>query len=282
MGFRTDLALESTENLKDSDLSGINSSEYKDKNTKITKINITTEAAAQRSGKPMGDYVTVEVSSLITPTENVENETAAIATAISSLLPQGTVLVAGLGNPDITPDCIGPKTLSKIFATRHLSMNNIQIEGLEGIRDVTAISTGVLGQTGMESAEIVKSVCEKIKPAAVIAVDALACSDVKRLATTIQITNTGISPGSGVQNSRKELSTATLGIPVIAVGIPTVVDMSTIAENLSGQDIKASNMMVTPREIDTIVTRAAKMLSLSINKALLPTLSFEDIESLVS
>lgn len=281
MGFRTDLAIESTQSPDVRGISGVKSEEYTIDNVKITKTVIDSAEAEQKSGKPMGDYITLEVESFIRPTEKTESETFALSQVLQKLIPDGEVLVVGLGNSAITPDGIGPKTLEHIFATRHINTEGVQIEGLESLRSVGAIATGVLGQTGMESAQIVKSVCGEIKPAAVIAIDALACSDISRLASTVQITNTGISPGSGVQNSRKELSEGSLGVPVIAIGVPTVVDMSTIAESISKvSDSRYSSMMVTPREIDTVVSRSAKMISLAVNKALNPSLSFEDIECL--
>lgn len=283
MGIRTDLAIESAQGMSEEEALGVKSEEYSFDNVKITKTAISSEEAARRVGKPCGDYVTVEVKSFIAPSERTENETVALSEVLQRLIPDGDVLVVGLGNSSITPDGVGPKAIDGIFATRHINTEGIKIEGLENLRSVGAIATGVLGQTGLESAEIVKSVCEGTKPSSVVVIDALACSDIERLASTVQITNTGISPGSGVQNSRKELSQKSLGIPVIAVGVPTVVDMSTIAENIVGKsDNRYSSMMVTPREIDTVVSRSAKMISLAVNKALNPKLSFEDIECLTS
>jgi spore protease len=147
---------------------------------------------------------------------------------------------------------------------------------------VSVLATGVLGQTGMETAEIVNALIAKIKPNAVIVIDALACSDIKRLGTTIQLSDSGISPGSGVQNSRKELSSETLGIPVIAIGVPTVVDMHTIVQNLTGHAVSKQmpNMMVTSRDIDKLIERAAKLIANGINLALQPQMSYEDVESL--
>ena len=147
---------------------------------------------------------------------------------------------------------------------------------------MSAIAGGVMGQTGIESAELIRAVCAEIKPSAVIAADALACSDVSRLGTTIQICDSGISPGSGVANARRELSEKQLGIPVIAVGVPTVVDMHTIVRSLTDPTYEAElpNMMVTPRDVDRLTERASQLIAFGINLALHPSLSFEDVRGL--
>ena len=147
---------------------------------------------------------------------------------------------------------------------------------------MSVFAGGVLGQTGIETAEIVKAVCREIKPSVIIVVDALACSDISRLGTTIQISDTGISPGSGVSNTRKELSYKVFGVPVIAVGVPTVVDMHTIVQSLTGSEPDRSlpNMMVTPRDVDRLTERAAQLISFGINLALQPKLTFEDVRGL--
>jgi spore protease len=145
------------------------------------------------------------------------------------------------------------------------------------------MASGVLGQTGIETAELIEGLMEKINPSAIIAVDALACSDINRLGKTIQLSDSGISPGSGVQNKRRELSKDTLGVPVIAVGVPTVVDMHTIVHDYTGSKIKDGmpNMMVTPRDIDRLIERSAAMIAAGINMSLHPQMSFEDIESIM-
>jgi spore protease len=190
------------------------------------------------------------------------------------MLPKGPVLVAGLGNNDITPDAIGPRTVRQVLATRHIGGELARENGFDALRPTAAIAPGVLGQTGMEIAEIIRALAATLKPAAVIAVDALAAGDVSRLGTTIQISSAGISPGSGVMNAREELSEKSLGLPVISVGVPTVID----AAALTGS---STPMMITPRDIDLLVGRAGKALSLIINKALQPELSFEEIAYLV-
>jgi spore protease len=154
---------------------------------------------------------------------------------------------------------------------------------LSGLRQVSVMASGVLGQTGIETAEIIEGLLEKLKPSCVIAVDALACSDISRLGTTIQLSDSGISPGSGVANKRKELSEATLGIPVIAAGVPTVVDMYTIVEGMTGRRAvtEVPNMMVTPRDVDRLIERSSALISMGINLALHPELSFEDVETIM-
>ena len=193
-------------------------------------------------------------------------------------------LVVGLGNNDITPDAIGPQTAAKVLATRHLR-DETDIGGehfLTSLRPVSSCAGGVMGQTGIETAEIVRAISEELRPSAIIAVDALACTDISRLGTTIQLTDTGISPGSDVSNRRQELSEKLFNIPVIAVGVPTVVDMHTIVRSLTGKKINGElpNMMVTPRDIDRLTERASQLLAFGINLALQPTLTFEDVRGL--
>jgi len=294
--FRTDLAMEVRESIPE-EIDGVISSESQIGGVKITKIKITCESGAQKLEKPLGDYITVEVPSFTDNISELDERLEVIKTEIESLIPEkGEILVCGLGNDDITPDSIGPKVAEKILATRHISGELAKTIGLSGLRSVCVISPGVLGQTGIETGEIILSLVQKIKPAAVIVIDALASRKLSRLGCTVQICNSGISPGSGVQNKRLEISNKTLGIPVIAIGVPTVVDGATLAVDLvqesgSSGDIDAlhkaveprgSQMMVTPKEIDLLVERAAKLLSLAINCAIQPTLSTEDILELVS
>ena len=194
------------------------------------------------------------------------------------------MLAVGLGNAEITPDALGPLTAARILATRHLRReladNEPDTDFLRALRPVSVLANGVLGQTGIETAELIAALRTPVEPACIIAVDALACSDLSRLGTTIQISDAGISPGSGVQNRRAELSRKTLGIPVIAVGVPTVVDLHTILRQGGGQPEQLPNMMVTPRDIDKLLHHAARLIALSLNLALHPQLSYEDAEAL--
>ncbi len=290
MGIRTDMAIEKAEQLPDRVLpEGAQQQVEEKEGVTVTTLTISSESASHILGKPMGKYVTAQVKNFKSPTEDFNADVEAIAEIIRSFIPsEGTVLVAGLGNADITPDAIGPQAVTFTLATRHLANGLAQEIGLGDLRSVAAITPGVLGQTGIETAEIIRSVCDRISPVCVIVVDALACADIDRLGNNIQICDTGISPGSGVQNSRAEISQTTLGIPVIAIGVPTVVDMTTIAYNLLGEGYgsekvsdKGRTLMVTPREIDVMIKRASSLVAFSINKALHPEFTIEDIQGLV-
>lgn len=295
MQFRTDLAMECVSKQGNWVENGIKSEIEQIDSITINKITVLNEVGAARIGKDIGQYITLQIPSFSEVSDNYNGQIRAVASQIENMIPKdGTVLVVGLGNQSVTPDNIGPKTINRILATRHLSREFYRSCGLNDLRPVAALSFGVLGQTGIESSEIVKSVANKIEPAAIIAVDALASRSIERLGTTIQLTDTGISPGSGVGNHRKEISKKLLGIPVIAIGVPTVVDCVTLAGDLlrndrdSMNDIrnnispKAAQMMVTPREIDLLIDKAAYVLSLSINMALQPELSEREILALTS
>ncbi|MCL2512903.1 MAG: GPR endopeptidase, partial [Oscillospiraceae bacterium] len=256
---------------------------------KVTVIEVMNEEGERAIGKPVGKYITLDVTAFKNYTENYEGEVSVIAEEIKKLLPErGLVLVVGLGNDDITPDALGVKCVDMIFSTRHISGELAKSLGIEDLRPVAALSPGVLGQTGMESVEIIQSIVGSIKPDAVITIDALASKSVSRLGCTVQLTDTGISPGGGVGNLRKEINKNTVGVPVIALGVPTVVDAVTVAADVfnkdsppEGVDEKYYEMIVTPKEIDVLIERAAKLLALSINCALQPSLSAEDILELI-
>lgn len=281
MGFRSDLAVEqvAADRLPD----GVHMKE-RGEVFKITEIVIDNDDHRETMGKGKGRYITLESGSLSRFSDLYEDMAEELAGELRELLPDGEIFVAGLGNRDITPDAIGPHAAEKILATRHLKneLDNEEEAFLTSLRPVSSLAGGVLGQTGIETAELICAICREIKPSAVIAVDALACSDIRRLGTTIQISDSGISPGSGVSNARRELSKATLGVPVIAVGVPTVVDMHTIVRSLAGIDIDSNmpNMMVTPRDVDRLAERAAQLIAFGINLALQPTLSFDDVRGL--
>lgn len=284
MPSRTDLAVEMIDEDARSLPKGIRRRLRKSSACMITEITVMNELAGLRIGKPKGKYVTIETERLSDEPADFREQAENIADEITSLL-NGNVadgLVAGLGNSDITPDALGPMVASGVIATRHLKDVLPKGHDFSSLNPVSVIAPGVLGQTGIESAEIIRSLCDGIKPKFVIAVDALACSDVSRLGTTIQLSDSGISPGSGVQNRRKELSEITLGVPVIAVGVPTVVDMHTIVENITGAppDKHLPNMMVTPRDVDKLIERTARLISSALNIALQPSLSFEEITAL--
>lgn len=289
---RTDLALERREE-NAQDCPGTRCEERRAGKVKITQIKIINDEGARAMGKPVGSYITLEVPPFSADAELFDGRIEVIAKELSALLPEsGSVLVVGLGNHQITPDALGPKTLETVLATRHLSGELLKSVGMPELRSVCAVAPGVLGQTGMETGEIIEGLVERLHPAAVIAIDALASCNLSRLGCTVQISDAGIEPGAGVGNRRKEISRATLGVPVIAVGVPTVVDALTLAADLlqkkrdfavrSEIEPRGMPMMVTPREIDLLVQRAAKLLALGINCALQPSLSPEDILSLVS
>ncbi len=281
MNFRTDLALERRELIKDSVPDGVDFEEKIDGDIKITRIKIVSPEGERALSKPRGNYITVELPKISGLPNESEKEIEIISKEISALVGNdGCVLVVGLGNRDITPDNVGPKTIDFTLATRHIADKMPELN----FRSVAAISPGVMGQTGIETSEIVKSVCDRIKPSAVIVVDALAAKSVHRLLSTVQISDTGITPGSGVNNARAELSQNTLGVKTIAVGVPTVVDAVTVACECMGEMGKAyieeekfKSLMVTPREIDSKVTAISRTLALSIGRALQPDLETLDL-----
>ena len=222
MNFRTDLAMENREALPEAE-EGIECSELQIGAVKITRIQVVNEEGARRIEKPVGDYVTIEVPAFTDSVKEFDERLDVMVTEIEKLLPDtGDILVVGLGNTGITPDAFGPKTAEKILATRHISGELAKSVGLKGLRSVCVLSPGVLGQTGIETGEIILSLVQKLKPAAVVVVDALASRRLSRLGCTVQLCNSGIFPGSGVQNRRMEISPQTLGVPVLAIGVPTI------------------------------------------------------------
>lgn len=289
MNFRTDLALERCEKLSEKDLEGIKIESYDSDDAKVTRIDVLNECGAKTVGKPIGRYVTVEVAPFAKHAQFIDKSLGCVTEEIKRMIPEkGSVLVAGLGNSKITPDALGPKCASMIFATRHITGELLKETGFGGLRCVSAFSTGVLGETGAEAGEMIKGIVKMVEPDAVITVDALAARDVGRLGTTIQMCNTGIIPGSGVGNARLEINEKTIGVPVISIGVPTVVDAATLILDFAGNvdenklPDKSENMMVTPREVDLMIERAAKLTSLAINCALQPDISPEDMLILTS
>lgn len=289
MNFRTDLALERCENLTQKDLEGVKIEICDSDDAKVTRIDILNEHGAKAVGKPIGRYVTVEVAPFAKHAQFIDKSLGCVTEEIKRIIPdKGSVLVAGLGNSKITPDALGPKCASMIFATRHITGELLKETGFDGLRCVSAFSTGVLGETGAEAGEMIKGIAKMLKPDVVITIDALAARDVARLGTTIQMCNTGIIPGSGVGNARLEINEKTIGIPVISIGVPTVVDAATLILDFAGKPDgrklpeKSENMMVTPREVDLMIERAAKLTALAVNCALQPDISPEDMLMLTS
>lgn len=238
--------------------------------------------------KPIGTYITAELAPLTDNLRDGDSKAEYIGKLIEPLLPkEGTILIAGIGNETITPDALGPKSADNILATRHITGELKRSLGLSGLRSVAVLAPGVLGQTGIETGELIKSVVESIKPSAVIVIDALASRSLSRLGCTIQISDAGISPGSGVGNHRLSLNKETMGIPVIGIGVPTVVDAQTLALELIPEaklsyqqkglvSPRGEQMIVTPREIDLLIERASRLVGMSLNCALHKGLSVED------
>lgn len=302
--IRTDLALESHEIAQAKGaVDGVLSEETKNGEVTVTKVTVLNENGAKTIGKPVGTYVTVEASGLFEAGDEVyENALSSVANELVNMLKNvknGLVLVAGLGNSLMTPDALGPRTVENILVTRHIAGELCKIEGLEGMRPVAAIAPGVLGQTGVETGEIIYALVQKIQPTVVIVVDALSSRRASRLGNTIQISDTGITPGSGIGNSRFAINSETLGVPVISIGVPTVVDAATLvidvlegagipANQTDEQKIKSSiepgglTMFVTPRLVDLVIEHAAKLTGMAINRALHPTISKENIAMLVN
>ena len=323
---RTDLVIEAHEIFMNSSQAREQAAEHKtppgvevenagDDDVKVTRVRITSPTGEQSIGKPMGNYITLEVPQLKDNNPEVNQKTIdAMAKELKSMLnlkPDSTTLVVGLGNWNVTPDAIGPKVISNLMVTRHL-LEFVPEHVDEGVRPVCAISPGVMGITGIETGEIVKGVVERIKPDALIAIDALAARSMERVSTTIQIADTGIAPGGGVGNKRMELSKATLGMPVVAIGVPTVVDAATLTndamdliidslikeapsdssfyntlKNIDREEkyelIKQAlnpfvgHLIVTPKEIDDIISRVSKVVANGLNMALHEGIGMEDM-----
>ncbi len=282
MVFRTDLALETVDNAKHLSKEDFERSVTATGKVTVTTLQLHSDAAAIAVGKPRGTYVTLEFPALSDDEKDIHEAATLLAKAITSLLPKnGTVLTVGLGNRGITPDALGPRTADMVLATRHIDGEFAKSVGLDGLRPSAVLTPGVLGQTGTESSEIVRGVCGVVSPAAIIVVDALAAGEVTRLGRTVQVSDSGISPGAGVGNHRHPLNAATFGVPVIGIGVPTVVDAATIAAaggNAVPEALK--NLVVTPKEIDLVISRAARLIAAGINAALQPAFSPLELISL--
>ena len=285
---RTDLALEAKYSVseKEAGIHGVNVDEKYNPDTdiRVTNVSIDTKNAARVLGKPMGRYITIEAPNMVEPDEDYHREISVVlAKELRKMLPGGevSVLVVGLGNRDVTADALGPHVVDNLFVTRHV----VKAYGKAAFQDglvnlISCVEPGVTARTGMDAAEIIKGVTEQTKPDAVVVIDALAARSVKRLNRTIQITNTGIQPGSGVGNHRSPLTQESMGVPVIAIGVPTVVDAATIvADALGGRGDEAreingyaelSNMYVTSKDIDGVMKRLSFTLSEGLNIAFDP------------
>ncbi len=306
--FRTDLADERSDIYKKAnkieEIPGIITEEQKvDEKIKITRVKIQSQEGAESLGKPIGNYITIDIKKLnILTEEEIEKVIECTANEIKARIDElsgekDDILVVGLGNEAVTPDALGPKVVKNIEITRHIIKYLPQYID-ENSRPVSAVAPGVLGTTGIETLEIIQGVVNNIKPKLLIVIDALASRSMERISSTIQIADTGIVPGAGVGNSREELSKRTLGIPVIAIGIPTVVEtavvvnealdlliekyqqeaksnetLNKIKEEDNYQEIKEAlmpkeyNFIVTPKEIDELIKNMAKIVSKAMNRA---------------
>jgi len=298
--LRTDLAMESAGIHGAGELPGVSISGWESGGVQITEVHIHSSEGARLIGKPEGHYITLEC-------DGVRRRDPDARTAVGNLLgeelarllpgePDAPVLVVGLGNRMVTPDALGPLTVDGTLVTRHLYRELPHLTD-KRMSPVCAVAPGVLGVTGIETMEMVRSIIQEIRPRAVIAVDSLAARSTSRVGSTVQLTDTGIQPGSGVGNHRAALSGETLGVPVLALGVPMVIYAATIArdafELLAGEDEyqdealdqmteellagSMGEMIVTPREVDALVGDAANMLACGINRALHPGLSDSDI-----
>ena len=293
---RTDLALEAKELWQESareqtKLEGVEAREDSQEGFRVDTVRVLNQTGAKAIGKPVGTYVTVTLDGLARREEDAFGRAArAIAGQLKPLLGDlpghEPVLVAGLGNRDITPDAIGPLVHGHTMVTRHLVEQLPEHFG--AFRPVASLAAGVLGTTGVESGALIRAVTRAIRPSCVIAVDALASRSLHRVCRTVQLADTGIVPGSGVGNHREALNRESLGVPVIAVGVPTVVDGATLAMDLLGHEELpelaqgVENLMVTPRDIDSRVADLAKVIGYGINLALHDGLSVEDVEMFLS
>lgn len=293
MQIRTDLALEAKE-LDIENSEGIEFETASKDGLNISKLKIISDTASYRLDKAKGTYITIEMPPLNENFTETDDRILTISDEIEALLPKkGLVLVAGIGNVNITADALGPKTVDTILATRHIAGEVAKQIGLENLRSVAVITPGVLGQTGIETGELIQSIVKKIKPSAIIVIDALASRRLSRLGCTLQISDTGIAPGAGVGNHRLPINEKTMGVPVIGLGIPMVVDAITLAADLlepnnenMAENIKkeltpsGKHMVVTPKEIDLLIQRSSRLLAMAINCALQPSMSQSDLLSL--
>lgn len=318
ISVRTDLAMEACELLsKEETYEGIETEMKRTDGIEITTVRITNDNAAEAVGKPKGTYISIEADKMKGADADFRQKvieiTADMLKTVLNSDREKNILVAGLGNRYITPDSLGPKVVAKILVTRHIR-DTLSDKIDDSVASVAAIAPGVMGITGIETAEILKGIIERIKPDAVIAIDALAARRTSRINSVIQIADSGISPGSGVGNKRMLLNEESLGVPVIGIGVPTVVSAATLVNdsmerilsamaeaskeklfyntlnNLGDErealiaellEPYAENMFVTPKEVDEVIERLAEIISNAINIAVHPALTKEDINKYV-
>ena len=286
MAYRTDLAVELLENLRGRDeLSGVSEREYEREGLHIHEAEVTTERAARLLGKPCGRYLTLSLEALSRREEEAfPRSVRVLAALIETLLPPldsaAPVLIAGLGSRSITPDAVGPRSADHVIATRHLISRSPEF--FASWRPVSVLAPGVLGQTGVETGEIVRGVLDHVRPRAVIVIDALV--------RTVQLADTGIVPGSGVNNARAALDRQTLGVPVLSIGVPTVADGGSLAHEIAQQldgaqcealDDLSQPFIITTRDIDREVADTARLIGYAVNMAL-QHISVEEIDLYLS
>lgn len=299
---RTDLADEVIEGLREKEGKigdGITFKTQEEHGIRIDTVEVQNEKAGAAVGKPKGRYITVTTGEIWKyDRETFENTALVISDILKKMLPEGLCLVVGLGNDKITSDAIGPLCADNLIVSRHIKLKDKELFCSLGLGECACITPGVMGDTGAEALELVQSAVEKLKPSSVVVIDALASRDISRLAKTVQIADSGISPGSGVGNARHEISSKTLGVPTIAVGVPTVVEALTLSLDLLSnalrderevfdfvQDKLSKNMgrfFVCPKESDKIIRSMAKLIGYSLNFALHREMTISDIDEFLS
>ncbi|WP_294351126.1 GPR endopeptidase [uncultured Clostridium sp.] len=323
INVRTDLAVEAKEMYTEdnnSEIAGVSVEELEDEGTKITKVNILNEDGAKKMGKPVGTYITLDIPEFTAYDGGLMDDVSkALGRTLKRLINMKDdmlALVVGLGNWKVTPDALGPKVTEGIMVTRHLK--DVMPDVIDdSVYKVAAIAPGVLGVTGVETGEIIKGLVEKIKPDVVVCIDALASRKIDRVNRTIQISDTGISPGAGVGNNRMRINEESLGVKVIAIGVPTVVDAATIANDTidlvlddlinqseEGKDFYnmlrkvnkeeksklirevlnpyVGDLVVTPKEVDLMIDSLSKIIANGINIGLQPNMTMEDINKFLN
>lgn len=281
---RTDLAVETAEELSSSrDIfspgTGITRTESLHCGCPVTRIRVATDAGAALLGRPPGAYVTVDLRPLLSRQEPLLPRAAAcLSRELRALLPpgEGTALVVGLGNSAMTPDAVGTAALEHLLVTRHLLQ--AMPRQFAGLRPVASLRPGVLSATGVETLELIRGAAAHIRPAVVIVIDALAARSRHRLCATVQLSDTGLTPGSGVGNHRKAVNARTLRLPVVAVGVPTVIDGAALCGD---EDAAPSGLFVTPQDIDRRIRDMGALLGTAITLALQPTLTAADVAALL-
>jgi len=321
--LRTDLAIEAREIYQEKfkgEIKDIDVNKEEKENYIVTRVKILNEQGEKRLGKPIGTYITIDVPALKNADQDLKDEISqALAKELKALINPNKhtkTLIVGLGNWNITPDALGPKVVDKVYVTRHLFKAYNKVED-EDMTSVSAIAPGVMGITGIETSETIKGIVEKTQPDIVVAIDALASRKMERVSTTIQITDVGISPGSGIGNERTALNKETLGVPVYAIGIPTVVDAATMINDTIDLIIKAlkeqadkgtefysmleemetqdkyqlirevltpymPNVVVTPKEIDELISNLSLIVANGINIALHHGIDMKDINRYIN